>query len=186
MKLTETIEGYAEMSAEEKLKALEGLDAFDEEKWKGIVSKANAEAKKYKDEKKLAEDRLKEKMSEDERAKAEAEELAKKNAEELESLRKQVKLTEMTSQYLSRGFDSDSAVKIANAMYDGDFGKVMEYEKAFSEVQKKKLEQELLRDTGRPQGNGSETHVYTKDEIMAVKDPVARQALIKENLDLFQ
>ena len=62
------IEGYENMTAEEKLAALENFDIEekpnDESKWKSALDKATAEAAKYKKE-------LREKQTESERLEAE-------------------------------------------------------------------------------------------------------------------
>ena len=69
MKMTEKIEGYESMSAEEKLAALEQLEIeeHDDSKLKKALNDATAEASKYKKE-------LKEKMSEAERLETERKE----------------------------------------------------------------------------------------------------------------
>ena len=72
-----TIEGYADMTPEEKVQALEGLELTDtdtEKRYKDLISKANSEAKKYKDAMRTAEEKLKGQMTEEERRNQEQEE----------------------------------------------------------------------------------------------------------------
>ena len=81
MKISDKIEGYAEMSAEEKLKALEEFELAenDDTKLKEALNKATAEASSYKKQ-------LREKQTEQEKLEAERKEEAEKREALLNSL----------------------------------------------------------------------------------------------------
>lgn len=134
-----TIEGYAEMTAEEKLAALEAYDletGGDElEKLKAAVSKANSEAAEYKKQ-------LRERMSEAEKAEAErqareAEQEAARKAEqeamqaELEALRREKCVTEHKARCLSLGYDDKLAAETAEALAAGDMDTVFKNQSVF-------------------------------------------------------
>lgn len=144
---TSTIPGYADMTPEEKLAALEGYEYNDNaeelEKQKAAVTKANKEAAEHKR-------KLQEKQSDEEKkAQEEAEErerIQKENAE----LREKVAVSENTAQLLALGYSPDLAAETAKAMFDGDNAKVFACQKKFMEAQEKKLKAELLEGTPKP------------------------------------
>jgi len=135
---TSTINGFDEMSAEEKIEALQNFEFEDDSiKLKTLLAKANSEASDYKKQ-------LREKQSEEERMKAEREESDKALRNELEMLRKEKTISSLKSQYLELGYDGELAEKSANAMADGDTDSVFAYQKSFLENQKKMFEKESL------------------------------------------
>jgi hypothetical protein len=107
---TSKIENYANMSAEEKLAALEAFeyepDNTDVERLKAAVSKANSEAAELKRQ-------LKARMTEDEQKEAER---AAKEAEKdalLESLKKDKAVSESKARFLGLGYDEKLAAETA-------------------------------------------------------------------------
>lgn len=134
---TSKIEGYQDMTAEEKLAALEGYDfeapaPNDDEirRLKDAVSRANSEAAGYKKQ-------LRSKMSEDE-AKAQQEAEAREAMQqELESLRKEKAIQGYQTKFLELGYDAKSAQEAAQAMQAGDFDAVFASQAKFIETAKK-------------------------------------------------
>lgn len=138
------INGYADMSAEEKLKALEEYE-FDapkdnsEEitKLKNALSNASSDAAKWKAA-------LREKQTEQERAEAERAEREKAVEDELRSLRRDKAVSGYVAQCLALGYDKDLALRAAEAMADGDAATVLACQQDFLDNKKKELEAAAL------------------------------------------
>lgn len=142
---TSKIEGYAEMTAEQKVAAIEAyeIDIPDVktleqelEKHKAATSKANSEAATYKKQ-------LNERMTEAEKAEAarlaaEAEREATRKAAddaitaELESLRRENAVTKHKSRFLGLGYDEALASETAEALATGDIDKVFKNQATFT------------------------------------------------------
>ena len=144
MKITEKIEGYAEMSAEDKLKALEELEvevpkdnSEEVTRLKTALSKANTEAAEWKRA-------LREKQTEAERAEAERAEREKAVEEELRGLRRDKSVSGYVAQYLALGYTKELAQKAAEATADGDAATLMECQQTFLETKKQELEAAAL------------------------------------------
>lgn len=156
---TSIIEGYESMSAEEKLAALEALE-IPEPDYTGFVKKellekANSEAAGYKKQ-------LRERMSEEEAAKAKAaEELASAMAE-LESLRADKAVSEYTAQFLGIGYDEALAKSTAQAIQKGDMAAMFKNHAKFVAEREKALKAELLKDTPAPPAGDPTTGVDKK------------------------
>jgi chromosome segregation ATPase len=142
---TSTINGYAEMSAEDKLKALEAYefeapaqkDDGEVTRLKAALSKANSEASDWKKQ-------LREKQTEQERAEAERAESDKAIQEELKALRRDKTVSGYVAQCLALGYDKDLASKAAEAMADGNAAVIFECQQTFLETQKKAYEAAAL------------------------------------------
>ena len=188
---TASIENYDAMTAEEKVAALESLDMTDvdtEKKYKDLISKANYEAKKYKDAMRQAEEKLKGQMSEEERARQEQAEKYQAIEEENARLKRDMTITSKTAFYQSIGFDEELAKQTATAFVDGDFDTVEANQKkaheAFESALRQSVREETVRSTPHPTNN-SNTNSLTKEQIMKEKDAIKRQKLIAENMHLF-
>ena len=188
---TATIENYDSMSAEEKVAALEGLEVTDadtEKKYKDLISKANSEAKKYKDAMREAEEKLKGQMTEEERARQEQAEKYQAIEEENARLKRDMTITSKTAFYQSIGFDEELAKQTATAFVDGDFDTVEANQKkaheAFESALRQSVREETVRSTPHPTNN-SNINGLTKEQIMKEKDAIKRQKLIAENMHLF-
>lgn len=139
------IEGYAEMTAEDKLKALEAYEfetpapkENDEvTKLKTALSKANSEAAEWKRA-------LREKQTEAERAEAERAEREKAVEDELRTLRRDKTVSGYLAQYLALGYDKDLALRAAEAMADGDAATTIACQQDFIEAKTKELEAAAL------------------------------------------
>lgn len=179
---TALIEGYAEMSAEEKLEALENYEYEDNaeqiSKLKRQLSKANTEAAEYKRKQREA-------MDEDERAKQEREEELNTLREENKALKKEKDVSTYTSKYLALGYDKDLAKETAEAYVEGDTDKVFENQQKFLTSHDKAYKAELMQGKGSTPPAGEGTTSITKDEILKIKDTTERQAAIKAHPELF-
>ena len=144
------------MSVVDIEKALESIElptdnSAEIDRLKTALSKSNSEAADYKKQ-------LREKMS--------AEELkAKEDAEKMEALIKERDslLREKTiaghkANYLALGYDEKLANETAEAMVNGELDKVFANQKKHNEALEKKIREDVLKATPRPEGgNGSET-----------------------------
>ena len=138
------IEGYAEMSAEDKLKALEEYE-FDVSKdnsaeisnLKDALSKANSQAAEYKRARR-------EKQTEAERAEAERAEREKAVEDELRQLRRDKTVSGYIAQCLALGYTQDLAVRAAEAMADGNNADIFACQQEFLEAKQKEIEANAL------------------------------------------
>ena len=138
------IEGYAEMSAEDKLKALEEYE-FDVPKdnsaeisnLKDALSKANSQAAEYKRA-------WREKQTEAERAEAERAEREKAVEDELRQLRRDKTVSGYIAQCLALGYTQDLAVRAAEAMADGNNADIFACQQEFLEAKQKEIEANAL------------------------------------------
>lgn len=132
------IEGYADMTAEQKLAALEGFEYDDH----------TADAAKYK---KAAEDWKKKhdaRLTDDEKR---AQELAEMKAE-VAALKRDKLISGYRADFLSQGYDETLAAETASALADGNMEMVFANQKKFLAGYRQKVEADLLNATPRPAG----------------------------------
>lgn len=169
---TTKIEGYADMTAEEKLAALEAyeMDTAGLVK-KDLLDKATSEAASYKRQ-------LREKLSADEQAEAERAEALKNMQAELETLRNEKAVDAATKKWMSLGYDEKLATETAKAMVAGDTEKVFANHAKFIADKEKSLRAELLKDTPVPppgEGNKGMTKADFSKLSLAEKAVFARE-----------
>lgn len=165
---TSTIAGYAEMTAEQKLAALESFEYDDgskqAEKLKAAVDKASSEAAAYKKQ-------LNAKMTDDERKQQESEAALKAMQDKLAEYEMRDKFTAAQAKFLGAGFDEQAAATAAKAFTDGDLESLATALKGFKSSVETGLKAKLIDDTPRPEGGGKadSTPDYTKLYEEAVK-----------------
>ena len=181
------IEGYEAMTPEEQVAALLAFE-FDAPKAdltgyvkKELLDKANSEAADWKR-------KYNAQLSDDEQKK-------QAHEEEMETLRQTVqqmeiekKIADIANGYLSMGYDQELATDTAKATVEGDNMRIIQNHMKFLEAHDKQHEAKLIAQTPRPDGagaSGSSKPTMTKEEIMAVRDPIRQKELIKENPTLF-
>ena len=130
------------------------------EKLKAALSRANSEAADYKRQ-------LREKQTEKERADAERAEADKAMREELETLRKEKRVSDYTGKCLALKMDADLAGKTAAALADGDMESVFDCLTAFVEATKTRLNNEALNRQPGLSAGIPPTKGNTEDEITA-------------------
>lgn len=169
---TTKIEGYADMTAEEKLAALE---AYEVETAglvkKELLDKAASEAASYKKQ-------LREKLSADEQAQAERDEQFKTMQTELETLRTEKAIDLATKKWMSLGYDEALATETAKAMVSGNTEKVFANHAKFIAEKEKNLRAQLLKDTPTPpagEGNKGMTKADFSKLSLAEKDAFAKE-----------
>lgn len=144
---TTKIEGYLDMTPEQKILALEAFDMnvdYTGYVKKELLERANTEAANYKRQ-------LQEKMTDEERRKADENALLDQLRQENETLKREKSITEATSQYLAMGgFDEELAKATAEAQVDGKIDIVMANIKKGIENVKQQSVKEGLESLGDP------------------------------------
>lgn len=187
MKLSEKIEGYETMSAEDKLKALESLDIEDNSseynKLKEAFNKTSSEVADYKKKLKAKEEELNSKLSEDERKEKERKEAEAEREKLLENLLKEKSVAEHKANFLRVGYDEETATASASALVDGDFKTVFDNLGQFISERDKKAQVKALDSTPRPQSGGGTPEV-TKEQFdkMSITE---RTKLYETNKELY-
>ncbi len=177
------IPGYAEMSAEQKIAALEAFEvesappADDIAKLKNALQKANSEAA---ENKRL----LREKQSEAEKAEADREEANKKMLEELNALKREKSISDYTAQFVSVGYPADLAKSSAEAAADGNFATIFKNMTSFIENHDKDIKANVLKQTPSPVGGDIKDTNVTKEQFnkMGYSELVKLQ---RENPELY-
>lgn len=143
---TTKIEGFEEMSVEDKLKALTEFefdapapkDSSEEvSKLKTALSKANSDAAEWKRQ-------FREKQTEAERIEAERKEREQAVEEELRTLRRDKTVSGYLAQYLALGYEKDLASRAAEAMADNDAASILNCQQEFLEAKQKEFETTAL------------------------------------------
>lgn len=132
---TSKINGYEDMTPEEKLTALEAYEfeapnTGEVERLKAALSKSNSENAEWKK-------KYNSKLSDEEAKAAKEAEEREAMEKELASLRKEKAIGTYKSAYLELGYDAEMAAENAAALHSGDFAKVFANQKRFIEAQKK-------------------------------------------------
>ena len=160
---TTKIEGYAEMTAEEKIAALESY-SFADPDYSGYVKKdvfdktASELAQTKKD--------LKARMSDEEKAKIETENLLKHYKEQAENLQKEKDIASNKAELIAIGYDDTLASETAKAMVEGDIATVLKNQKALIENVKKVSKGEAMASTTPPAGKTTDgTKTVTKEQF---------------------
>ena len=181
---TSKIEGYAGMTAEQKLAALEAYDHPDPDMTgfveKSKLDKAAAEAAEWKRKHNAL-------LSEEDKRKQEDADARAAMEQELADLRKDKVVAQYKAQYLAQGYPDKLASETAQALADGDTAKVFANQQKFLEEYAKTVRADTLKKMPKPGsgGTGSDTPM-TKADIMKIKDSAARQAAIAANVELFR
>lgn len=146
---TSTIDGYADMTAEEKLAAIESLELTGYVS-KEALDKAASEAAEYKRQ-------LKEKMTEDEAAKLKEVEEKEALQNKYNELLKKSTIAEHTAKFLALGYEEKLAHETAEALYDGNMDKVFENQQTYKASVEKSIKASILKETPAPSGTSGET-----------------------------
>ena len=143
---TSKINGYAEMTAEDKLKALEEYEfetpapkdeSEEVKKLKTALSNANSQAADWKRQ-------FREKQTEAERAEAERKEREQAIEDELRTLRRDKTVSGFVANCLALGYNKDLALRAAEAMADNNAAEIMNCQQEFLEEKQKELEAAAL------------------------------------------
>ena len=173
------------MTPEEIDKALQGLreplnpmQAYETDKLKAAVTKANAEAAKLKRE-------LQARMSEEERREAERKAKEDEVNEQLAELRRAKIVADTKAQFLALGYEPELADKAAVASADGDYGTLFLAQKQHQDALVKKIRGDMLKATPKPSGGQTIPKNLTKEQFDGLSYR-ERLALFNENPDLYK
>lgn len=163
-------------------KAILGMEFADAPDMSQFVSKAVFD-KKASEAADLSK-QLKNRMTEDELAKAQSEADMAAIKEELEQLRAEKEIGENAAKFLELGYDAKLAKSTAEAMSKGEIDTVFKNHAKFIAEREKSLRAEILKDTPKPPA-GQGTKTVTREDVskMSLTD---RAKFAKENPDKFK
>lgn len=145
------IEGYADMTSEQKIAALEAFETADPDYtgWvkKDVFDKTASELAAKKKE-------LNAKLSEDEQAKQKEQEEREKLQNAYNELLRENQISKFKAELLGMGYEDKLAADTAQAMADGDTAKVFANQKKQMEIVQKNARAEALKNTPKPQPDG--------------------------------
>ena len=175
------IQGYAEMSAEEKLKALEDYEyddgASEIERYKNATSKANSEAAEWKKKHNAL-------LSEDEKTKQEKADYIAKLEKENAELLEERDVAKYKTELLATGYSDELATETAKALFSGDVSTVLKNQAKFVVAQKKAVIAEAVKGTPEPpSGNGSSTLTKEQFKKMSLNE---QMKVYNEQPDLYK
>lgn len=156
---TSVIEGYENMTAEEKLRALENFEyednAKENQKLRDCLSKANKEAADWKKKHNAL-------ISEDERQKQARDEEAEQLRTRVAELERGESIAKHKANLLSVGFDDKSAETAAQMIADGNIDGFFACQKKFLEEHDKTMKIELMKNTPTPPAGSAGGMDYSK------------------------
>ena len=159
---TSKIEGYSDMSAEDKVAALEALEINDNAdelaRQKQAVTNATKEAAEFKRQLKA----LQEQQSS---GKTDAEKSLADLQARFDALQKEKTISDYTAQYVAQGYAAELAADTAKALADGDTAKVFANQKQFLDDREKQIRAEILKGTPAPQKGGRPPEGITKEKL---------------------
>lgn len=165
---TGKIEGYENMTLEQKLAALESFEV-DEPDYTGYVTKEVFD--KTASELATSKKQLREKMTAEElKAKEDAEKWDAIIKERDELLREKT-IAGHKAKFLALGYEEKLANETAEAMANGELDKVFANQKKHIESVEKKIRADVLKETPKPEGgNGSDTLTKEKFSKMSIAE----------------
>ena len=110
---------------------------------------------------------------------------AERAQEELAELRGYKHKNEAKERYLLQGMSPELAIEAAEAEVAGDMDKLADIQRKNLEAQIKAKEAEWKASRPRLNAGDGSSGSMTKEEILAIKDPVARRDAIARNLEQF-
>ena len=179
---TSKIEGYADMTAEQKVAALESFSMPDPD-YSGYVTKdvfdktASDLAQTKKD--------LKARMTEEERAKAEHDAELAEYKTKYEELQKEKNIAKNRAEFISAGYDEALAQETAEALEKGDYATVFKNQKAVIENVKKIAKGEAAAKIPTPAGKADEGAKTVTKEQFDNMGYAERNELFEKNRELY-
>lgn len=170
------IEGYKDMTPEQKLAALEAFEIEDPD-YSGYVKKdvfdktASELAAKKKE--------LNEKLSEDEQKKQKEQEEREELQSKYEKLLHESEVSKFKAKLLGMGYEEKLADETAEAMANGDTDKVFANQKKHLDSVEKKVRAEALKDTPKPTGDG-DSKTMTLEKLRKLS-PIEREQWSRKN-----
>lgn len=165
---TSTIEGYADMTPEQKVAALETAEYDDNAAEVQRLKNANDKLSKESAEWKRKHNAL---LSEDEQKKQTEAENRRALEEKVTALEREKNLNAHKAKFVGLGYDEALATETAQAMIDGDTDKVFANQQKFLAAHDKALKEGTMSGTPRPgaggAGNGGNDYKKMAAEALA-------------------
>ena len=173
-----TIEGFADMTAEQKAEALANYE-FPDPDYTGYVKKDVFD----KTASELASWKKKhnELLSEEERKKLENEQMFEEMKNKLAGLEKEKTVSSYKASFAAQGYPESLATEAATAMANGEMDKVFAAQKTFLEQYEKDVKAKVLKETPKPPAGGKGGEL-TKADFLKL-DTKAQLEFIKEHSD---
>jgi chromosome segregation ATPase len=134
--------------------------ASELERYKKAITKANAEAKQYKDQ-------LKSKQSADENALQDLKDQLAQLTEMNKTLTAEKELQDRTARYMDLGYDKVLAADTAKALIDGDLDKVFSNQAKFIKSREDAAIAQKMQDTPKPGASGDVSGGVNYQEMAA-------------------
>lgn len=144
---TTAIEGYADMTAEEKLAALEAYD-IPKPDMSGYVPKDQFDKKMS--EASTWKEKYRSTLSDSEKKDQESSAAFEEMKKELEALRHEKVVGQHRGKYLAMGYDEKLASEAAEALVSGDLEKVFAAQQAFMDAHDKSMKATLMKSAPTP------------------------------------
>lgn len=145
------IEGYADMTPEEKIAALEAYETADPD-YTGYIKKSRFD--EVASELAAKKRELREKMTAEEQQKLEEQQKQQELQAKYEALLKKTEISDYKAKLLGMGYEESLATATAEAMAGGDTEAVFAAQKKHLENVEKRVRAEALKDTPRPVPDG--------------------------------
>lgn len=149
---TSTIENFDNMTAEEKVTALLGIEIPEQVDLSGKIDKSVFD--KTASELAEAKRQLKSRMSEEEQSKAQRDAEVQELQSKYDELLRKSTVSEHKAKFLAMGYEAELAEKAATALVDGDTAKLFEYQSTAMEQAAKRLTADLAKADPKPDGMG--------------------------------
>lgn len=150
---TESIQGFSDMTTEQKLEALLAMEVPDPVDLSQYVEKKTFDAKAS--EAASLSKQLKARMTDDEAAKAQAAADRKALEDKYTELLRKSTIAEHTARYIAMpGYDEKLARETAEALFDGKMDLVFANQQKANAAYEKSLRADLMKNNPRPDGSG--------------------------------
>lgn len=180
---TSKIEGYAEMTAEQKVEALEKYTIADPD-YSGYVKKSQYD--QTASELSQVKKDLQARMTEEEKKKAEAEAELKKYKEQAETLQKEKNIAENKAKFISLGYEDALAQETAEALEKGDLATVIKNQQTVIENVKKIAKGEANASVTTPAGKANEGNKTISKEQFDKMSVAEMTELYQTNPELYK
>ena len=175
------IEGYSNMTAEQKVAALEALSLPDPD-YSGYVPKSQFD--KASSELAAKKRELAERMSAEEQAQLAAREAQEDLQNKYTALLRETTIAKHKARLLGLGYEEKLAEDTAQAIADGDVDKVFTNQKLHQEAFEKTIRSAVLADTPRPVPDGS-SNAMTHEKFRKLP-PLERRKFAEEHPDEYR
>lgn len=174
---TSSIEGYADMSPEDKVAALESFEyqdhadevrklSADVSRYKSATTKASSEAAEYKRQ-------LNEAVAKGDKGKVEYEKKLSDFQKRLDAMQHDNTVSENKANFVGLGYDTDLAASSAKALADGDTQTLFDNMRKFNEAHDKKVKAQYAQHDILPGGSTDPDKDMTRKRLLAMS-PIER------------